>query len=185
MDTAAVPVLAPKQLTFVCDATDMVSVAQAVTVQGGIDANVVNVNVTPDDISVTFMGNTDAEGADTVAPEAVQVGTVTPAQIKGIQLPPGHAEQLTDVVVLDQVYVPAPPDAVMEPEFVQRVTVPQALTLTVVVPVPQAKLYVITKEPTPAVAGLNVPKEAFVMPVPLQVPPAVAAIKLNAGDVKH
>jgi hypothetical protein len=72
-------------------------------VQGGIPANVVNVNVIPLPKSFTFIGNTVAEGAATVVPEAVHVGTVVPAHINGMQFPPGQAAQLTDVVVLDQV----------------------------------------------------------------------------------
>ena len=35
--------------------------------------------------------------------------------------------------------------------------------------------------PTPAVAGLKVPLVPEVIPVPVHVPPAVAAVKLNAG----
>ena len=53
--------------------------------------------------SVTFIGNTVEEGAATVIPDAVQVGTVTPLQMGGVQVPKGQPEQLTDVVVLDQV----------------------------------------------------------------------------------
>ena len=81
----------------------MVKVGQAVVVHGGIEAKVVNVNVWPLPKSLTFIGNTVAEGAATVVPEAVHVGTVVPAQINGMQFPPGHDAQLTDVVVLDQV----------------------------------------------------------------------------------
>ena len=44
---------------------------------------------------------------------------------------------------------------------------------------PQGKLYVITWLPAPAVAGSNVPVDAFVIPVPLQVPPVSAAIKFT------
>ena len=37
----------------------------------------------------------------------------------------------------------------------------------------------------PAVLGLKVPVVAFVIPVPLHVPPGVAAVKLNAAAVEH
>ena len=80
----------------------MVKVGHDVVVQAGIDANVVNVNVIPLPKSFTFIGKTVAEGAATVVPEAVHVGTVVPAHTNGMQFPPGQAEQLTDVVVLDQ-----------------------------------------------------------------------------------
>ena len=43
----------------------------------------------------------------------------------------------------------------------------------------------IVKVPTPEVAGLNVPLVVFVIPVPLQVPPAGLAEKLNADALAH
>ena len=39
--------------------------------------------------------------------------------------------------------------------------------------------------PIPAVAGSKVPFEAFVIPVPLHVPPAVAADKLKEAAPTH
>src|ERR1043165_9797451 len=39
--------------------------------------------------------------------------------------------------------------------------------------------------PAPAVAGLNVPAAALVMPVPVHVPPASTAARLNAGEEIH
>ena len=39
--------------------------------------------------------------------------------------------------------------------------------------------------PVPAVVGLKVPLEEFVIPVPLQVPPAGVALKLKAADPTH
>jgi hypothetical protein len=39
--------------------------------------------------------------------------------------------------------------------------------------------YVIVQVPTPAVTGLNTPVDAFVIPVPLHVPPAVAAVSVT------
>ena len=55
-------------------------------------------------------------------------------------MPPKHPLQLTDVVVLAHVYVLVPPITVNEPELIHNETVPQADTVTVVVPVPHAKL---------------------------------------------
>jgi hypothetical protein len=43
-------------------------------------------------------------------------------------------------------------------------------------------VYVTVYVPVPAVAGSNVPLAPDVMPVPVQVPPAVAALKLNGAD---
>lgn len=40
-------------------------------------------------------------------------------------------------------------------------------------------------EPSPAVAGSKVPFVAFIMPVPLQLPPDVAALRLKAGAPTH
>lgn len=39
--------------------------------------------------------------------------------------------------------------------------------------------------PAPAVAGLNTPVAALVMPVPLHVPPEVAACKVIGAAVEH
>ena len=41
------------------------------------------------------------------------------------------------------------------------------------------------KVPAPAVAGLNVPVAVLVMPVPLHVPPPVAAVKFVVGSDKQ
>ena len=62
----------------------------------------VNVKVTPDATSFTFIGNTEEDGATTVVPEAVHEGTVTPAQ-RNEQAPPKQPLQSTDVVVLAHV----------------------------------------------------------------------------------
>ena len=43
--------------------------------------------------------------------------------------------------------------------------------------------YVIVNVPTPADAGVKVPATASVIPVPLQVPPGVAAVRLNGASV--
>ena len=43
----------------------------------------------------------------------------------------------------------------------------------------------IALEPMPATAGLNVPKELSVIPLPDQIPPAFDAIKLMLGAVTH
>ena len=80
----------------------MVKVGHDVVVQAGIDAKVVKVYVVPELISVTLIGKTVADGAVTVIPEAVQVGTVTPGQMK-LQIPPKQPEQFSDVVVLAHV----------------------------------------------------------------------------------
>ena len=184
VEILAVPVLAPKQLTFVCEATDIESVGHVVVVQGGIDAKVVKVKVRPDATSVTLIGKTPAAGAITVVPEAVHVGTVTPGQ-NGVHIPPKHPLQLTEVVELAHVYGPLPPLAVIDPELIQTVTVLHDATTIVVVPTPHARLYVITCVPTPAVAGLNVPVVALVIPGQPQVPPGVAACKLKAAAVEH
>ena len=148
-----------------------------------MEAKVVKVNVIPEPTSVTFIGKTPEAGAVTVVPEAVHVGTVTPAHKKE-HVPPKQPLQSTEVVELAHVYGPLPPEAVKEPEFIQRDN-EQALTTTVVVPTPQAMLYVIICEPTPAVAGLKVPVLALVMPVPLHVPPGVDATKLIAAPETH
>ena len=52
---------------------------------------------------------------------------------------------------------------------------------------PQAPLieYVIVFAPAEANAGLNVPFIASVIPVPLHVPPEVAAVKLNGNASAH
>lgn len=42
-------------------------------------------------------------------------------------------------------------------------------------------VYVIVQDPAPAVAGLKVPVDALVIPVPLHVPPAGEATILNAA----
>lgn len=42
-------------------------------------------------------------------------------------------------------------------------------------------VYVTVNVPVPDTEGSKVPLAAFVMPVPLQVPPPVAAVMLNAG----
>ena len=39
--------------------------------------------------------------------------------------------------------------------------------------------------PAPAIAGLNTPVAALVIPVPLHVPPAVAGCKVIAAAVEH
>ena len=119
-------------------------VGQVGVEQAGMEARVVNVKVVPVPVSVTFIGKIPTAGAVTVVPEAVHVGTEVPAQTNGIQVPPGQLAQLTDVDVLAHVYVPLPPLAVNEPEFIHNVTVPQDNTLTVTEPTPQARLYVIT-----------------------------------------
>ena len=69
---------------------------------------------------------------------------------------------------------------------VPQLTPPQiALTVidvfAVVVHPPLVTKYEIVKVPTPAVAGLNVPAAALVMPVPDQVPPATEALRFRAG----
>jgi hypothetical protein len=57
------------------------------------------------------------------------------------------------------------------------------VVLVLVQPLPSVSVYVIVCVPRPAVAGLNVPADALVMPVPDQVPPPVAAVRLVAGSV--
>ena|SRR6218665_2387430 len=39
--------------------------------------------------------------------------------------------------------------------------------------------------PGVAEAGSNVPDDAFVIPVPLQVPPGISAVRLNAATLAH
>ena len=80
----------------------MVRVGHALVVHAGIEARVVKVYVRPLPVSVTLIGNTVEDGAATVIPEAVHVGTVTPGQ-KGEHIPPKHPLQFNVVVVLDQV----------------------------------------------------------------------------------
>src|SRR4051812_36373957 len=46
-------------------------------------------------------------------------------------------------------------------------------------------VYVMMCGPAPAVAGLNVPAAALVMPVPVHVPPGSTAVRLNAGAEIH
>jgi hypothetical protein len=65
--------------------------------------------------SFTQIGKIPVAGAVMVDPVVVQIGTVVPEQRK-LQ-PNGQEEQLTDVVVLAQVYVGVPPETTNDPEF--------------------------------------------------------------------
>jgi hypothetical protein len=46
-------------------------------------------------------------------------------------------------------------------------------------------VYVIVCDPAPAVTGLNIPVEVLVIPVPLQVPPEVAADRVTAASISQ
>jgi hypothetical protein len=68
--------------------------------------------------------------------------------------------------------------------------VPPGLTVTDVVllfvhPFTSVTEYVIVKVPAPAVAGLKVPFAAFVIPVPLHVPPAGDPLMLKGAVLVH
>ena len=78
------------------------SVGQEDTEQLAIPERVVKVTVVPEATSFSVTGNVPALGAVTLLPEAVHVGTLVPAQTKGMQLPPGQDAQLMDVDVLAQ-----------------------------------------------------------------------------------
>ena len=83
-----------------------------------------------------------------------------------------------------QEYVGIPLEAVNVP-FVSTQTAKGAHVFTVIEIElePHANVYVITKMPGPETAGLKTP-DAFT-PVPLQVPPAVAAVNVTEGAVAH
>ena len=79
----------------------------------------------------------------TVVPVAkvVQVETVTPGQIKGMQIPSGQALQSVVVTRFCQLYGPVPPDTVILPfNSAQTVNVAQALTVILIVLVPQGNV---------------------------------------------
>jgi hypothetical protein len=121
------------------------------------------------------------------APPIVYVIVNAPApEVAGLNVPfaafvipvPLHVPPPVAALILNgAVFVQTGDTAVM-------VVLGTAFTVTVVVLLEgQAPpiVYVIVKAPAPAVAGLNVPFAALVIPVPLHVPPPVAALKLKGA----